>query len=70
MIRIVGSTGPVQKTAAELGPATAVTLAGAAGAVPGMTVFEGADGGPEDPFVAVTVNEYAVPLVSAGIQHS
>jgi hypothetical protein len=34
-----------------------------------MTTFEGADAGPEDPFVAVTVKVYAVPFVSPKTGH-
>ena len=46
-------------------PAVAVTPVGAPGADAGVTLFDGADGGPVPiALVAVTVNVYAVPLVS------
>ena len=46
-------------------PAVAVTAVGASGTAPGVTLFDGADGGPVPiALVAVTVNVYAVPLVS------
>jgi hypothetical protein len=45
-------------------PAVAVTPVGGSGAVAGVTLFEGADGGPfPSTFVAATVKVYAVPLV-------
>jgi hypothetical protein len=60
-MRILGSTGPVQNKAADEGPATAVTLLGGAGAVPGITTLEGADAGPDPlPLVAITLKVYGV----------
>jgi hypothetical protein len=59
--------GAVQLTEADVFPADAVTPVGAAGAVgaEGVTGLEGADGGLVPiALVAVTVNVYAVPLVS------
>jgi hypothetical protein len=56
--------GAVQLTVAWAFPAVAVTAVGAPGSVAGVTLFEGAEAGPE-PFTlaAVTVKVYAVPFV-------
>jgi hypothetical protein len=60
--------GTVKVTVACALPAVAVPIVGAPGAVAGaigVTLFDAADGGPVPmPFVAVTVNVYAVPFAS------
>jgi hypothetical protein len=57
--------GAVNATVACALPAIAVPIVGAPGTVIGVTLFDAADGAPvPTPFVAVTVNVYAVPLVS------
>jgi hypothetical protein len=57
--------GAVNDTVACALPPVAVPIVGAPGIVAGVTLFEAADAGPvPTPFVAVTVNAYAVPLAS------
>jgi hypothetical protein len=58
-------TGAVHDTVACPAPAVAVTFVGAPGTAAGVTAFDCAEGALfPTPFVAVTVNVYAVPLVS------
>jgi len=59
------SAGAVQETAAENGPATAVTPVGASGTLVGVTLVDGSEAGPvPSALVAVTVKVTGVPLVS------
>ena len=58
-------TGAFQKSATEPFPGVAVTMSGLPGRPAGVTGSEGSDAGPAPaPFVALTVNVYATPLVS------
>jgi hypothetical protein len=57
-------SGGVKLTVACAFLPVAVTFVGGPGTVTGVTLFDGADGTLEPaPFVAITVNVYAVPLV-------
>src|SRR4051794_5089833 len=57
--------GAANVTSACVLPAAAIGSVGAPGRVAGVTLFEGADASPvPTALVAVTVNVYAVPLVS------
>jgi len=57
--------GGVNAIEAWVFPAVAVPIVGGPGTAPGVTLFEGADAGPvPTALVALTVNVYAVPLVS------
>ncbi len=58
------SAGANQETRADLLPRAAVTSDGGPGTVAGVTLLDGKEAGPvPTPFVAVTVNVYAVPFL-------
>jgi hypothetical protein len=63
--------GAVHVTAAVVFPGVALTPVGAPGAAYGVKLFDALDAEPVPvPFVAVTVNVYAVPFVSPLIVHA
>ena len=57
--------GALNVTVALALPAVALPIVGAPGTIAGVTLFDAADAEPVPmPFVAVTLNVYAVPFVS------